>query len=713
MTDHPKRMNLGYSLKNIPIPTDKEYTKRLIEKVESVIKRMRWRAFFFLKGMDDTEPTDESDNLRFGFKSKRCPPKVEELCAFEADLASMIENIVFRPVTDKFQNKLQKDIRRIKNMEEVIIRADKTRNLYAVTKVQHDKLLHDNVTKHYKAAPKSLQSEINMEAKAIAKRLKLDDRMETLARSEAFLTLKDHKENFENTLPCRLINPAKPEMGLVSKQILEKIVSTVREKTKINLWKNTAAVIDWFKRIEEKDRHTFLSFDIVEFYPSISEKLLLDALNFAQQHVEITDDEMEVILHSRKSLLFANGKTWRKREKDSLFDVTMGSYDGAEVCELVGAFLLNELAECNDSKSMGLYRDDGLAALKDAPGHDADLARKKTLQVFKQHGLRITINTNLKIVNFLDATFDLNNGKYYPFRKPNDQPLYINRLSNHQPNILKNIPLAISKRVSSISSDRQVFSEAKYAYEEALAASGFKDQLEYTPQEQTPGEKRKRKRQRRIIWFNPPFSKNVATNVGRRFLQLMKKHFPPKSRLSKIFNNNTLKVSYSCMSNMGSIIRSHNRKLLRDEEPDKPCNCNDKANCPLDGKCRSECIVYKATIESETEGTKEYIGLSEPPFKARYNNHLTSFRHSKHENNTELAKHVWSLKRNEEEPKVRWSIADRAHGYTNESKRCNLCLAEKYHIITADPAKRLNKRAELVSKCRHANKFCLSNYHPP
>ena len=58
-------------------------------------------------------------------------------------------------------------------------------------------------------------------------------------------------------------------------------------------------MIDWFKRIEEKDRHTFLSFDIVEFYPSISEKLLLDALNFAQQHVEITDDVMEVILHSR------------------------------------------------------------------------------------------------------------------------------------------------------------------------------------------------------------------------------------------------------------------------------------------------------------------------------------------------------------------------------------------------------------------------------
>ena len=98
---------------------------------------------------------------------------------------------------------MKADINDIRNSKEVIVRADKTRNFYRVAQDRYCKLLRDNVTKHYKTAPEHLYDDINSEAKSIAKRLNIYDRMETLAKTDAFLTLKDHKENFANNLPCR------------------------------------------------------------------------------------------------------------------------------------------------------------------------------------------------------------------------------------------------------------------------------------------------------------------------------------------------------------------------------------------------------------------------------------------------------------------------------------------------------------------------------
>ena len=113
--------------------------------------------------------------------------------------------------------------------------------------------------------------------------------------------------------------------------MLENIIETMRERTGVNLWRNTSAVIDWFSNIKSKDKYSFISFDIVDFYPSISAELLTEALDFAKQHMEIPSNDIEVILHARKSLLFKDGSAWAKRDRNALFDVTMGSYDGAEV----------------------------------------------------------------------------------------------------------------------------------------------------------------------------------------------------------------------------------------------------------------------------------------------------------------------------------------------------------------------------------------------
>jgi hypothetical protein len=106
-------------------------------------------------------------------------------------------------------------------------------------------------------------------------------------------------------------------------------------------------------------------FDIKDFYPSITEKLLKNALNFANEISPIDPKDKEMIFHARKSLLFNYGESWVKKG-NTQFDVTMGAYDGAEVCELVGCFLLAEISKKFERNNIGLYRDDGLAVLRNA-----------------------------------------------------------------------------------------------------------------------------------------------------------------------------------------------------------------------------------------------------------------------------------------------------------------------------------------------------------
>ena len=122
----------------------------------------------------------------------------------------------------------------------------------------------------------------------------------------------------------------------------------------------------------------------------------------------------------------------------------MGSHDGAEMCELVGLFILNHLSKKFGKESIGLYRDDGLTLIKSKSARLADKTRKELHKTFELFDLKITAESNLRIVNFLDVTFDLNNGKYRPYRKPNDDPLYINRYSNHPPSIIRQLPTSIN-----------------------------------------------------------------------------------------------------------------------------------------------------------------------------------------------------------------------------------------------------------------------------
>ena len=107
----------------------------------------------------------------------------------------------------------------------------------------------------------------------------------------------------------------------------------------------------------------------------------------------------------------------------------MGCYNGAELCELVGTYLLNQLKVVVAKENMGLYRDDGLGIFKNMSGPEVERKKKELVKISKNNGLSIT-------ADFLDITFDLVKESYQPYKKPNDDPLYINIKSNHPPSIL-------------------------------------------------------------------------------------------------------------------------------------------------------------------------------------------------------------------------------------------------------------------------------------
>ena len=156
----------------------------------------------------------------------------------------------------------------------------------------------------------------------------------------------------------------------------------------------------------------------------------------------------------------------------------MGSFEDAEVCELVGLYLLNKIKSLLLSSNVGLYRDDGLAIVHKANGPKVDRLRKDIISLFKDEGLSITIDTNLIETDFLDVSFNLNTGKYFLFRKPYNAPLHIHSKSNHPPPI-KQLPSVTNKRISSLSCDENEFNKAKITYEMTFENSGYQATLKF------------------------------------------------------------------------------------------------------------------------------------------------------------------------------------------------------------------------------------------
>lgn len=168
------------------------------------------------------------------------------------------------------------------------------------------------------------------------------------------------------------------------------------------------------------------------------------------------------------------------------------------------------------------------------------------------------------------------------------------------------------------------------------------------------------------------------------------------------------------MPNMKSIISSHNKAVLSDyhqsqtQTSNKECNCRKKDQCPLDGKCLTQNVVYQATVTTQTS-SESYVGLA-TNFKDHYRNHTASFRHESKRNETELSKHIWTLQDTNKPFSIKWRIIKQCRPYNNINNKCNLCLFEKFVIICKKNLCSLNKRNELASSCPHRNRYLLKNF---
>ena len=132
--------------------------------------------------------------------------------------------------------------------------------------------------------------------------------------------MKDHKPNFENKPTCRLISPTELELGHVSKEILNRLVQAVVGATGVNLWKSTREVLEWHHQFPGKHDGSFINFDIMEFYPSISEKLLRRAIEHARQQYAVDENEIDIIIHAKRTVTFREKEPWKRKNNESGFN---------------------------------------------------------------------------------------------------------------------------------------------------------------------------------------------------------------------------------------------------------------------------------------------------------------------------------------------------------------------------------------------------------
>ena len=225
--------------------------------------------------------------------------------------------------------------------------------------------------------------------------------------------------------------------------------------------------------------------------------------------------------------------------------------------------------------------------------------------------------------------------------------------------------------------------------------------LQYEPMEDKIVKRSRRKR--REIWFNPPYSIHVKSNVGKEFLKLVDSAFPPSNPLHKIFNRHTLKLSYRCMPNMAQTVARQNKAKLsdgQDLQPPPPCSCD--TPCPVGGQCKRKDVVYQATVtERSSQNFQTYTGLTYRTFLTRYKEHLRDFEDPSKRTSSKLAGHIWDLKDNGVEFDVSWGLLAKAPPFNPITRKCLLCLKEKHFIMYGEGTSTLNKRSEIFNTCRH------------
>ena len=165
------------------------------------------------------------------------------------------------------------------------------------------------------------------------------------------------------------------------------------------------------------------------------------------------------------------------------------------------------------------------------------------------------------------------------------------------------------------------------------------------------------------------------------------------------------------MPNLKKEISRHNSKILKPKPTtlEATCNCIQKTDCPMPGRCLTDRLVYKATVTGPNIETETYTGVTKNTFKQRYYGHSSSFKNRENEFSTTLSTHIWKMKDRDEEFDVNWQVIDRGPEFNPTNRKCLLCIKEKYHIIHHPDGSSLNLRSELFSTCRHRTSKLLCN----
>ena len=332
-------------------------------------------------------------------------------------------------------------------------------------------------------------------------------------------------------------------------------------------------------------------------------------------------------------------------------------------------------------------------------------------------------------MDFLDVTLDLNTGIYKAYSKPNNIPVYVHAKSNHHPSVIKAIPLGVNKRLNMISANEEVFREKAPMYQEALDKAGHKHKLVYEKVDLHSLNKKKKQRKRKIIYFVPPFDRRVKTKIGKQFLQILDRTIPKGHKLYPVLNRHTVKLGYTNMPNLMSMVSHHNSKVAREarleqniannqvpiQQQELPCNCDlvrlNIDECPLDGRCRAEMdVVYSAKVSRTDNNTSEtYTGMTKGTFKSRWYGHRRNISIKAERTKTKLATHIWTLK--DQRPPVphtiKWKIIDKGKPFNPVTGICRLCLKEKYHILYNKEVSSLNTRDEVYGHCPHKRDHLL------
>ena len=225
-------------MKNIPILGKFAYDKLFIYRAEDLAERMRWEVYWDKQKQKGMVTSNERNTYKF--RTNKKAPAAPELKKFEDDLFNLLENVERRRVDDPLQERMKADLRYIRDLEDmVVVHSDKTAQLYIMKVEEYKAFKEKEIMSKYRKVDVGVADNIDKEAASLAHDYKLDDRIEGMALKESFLTIKDHKDDFPGKLSFRLIDPNKTNIGKISKAILDRVNSKVRESAGLQQWRST------------------------------------------------------------------------------------------------------------------------------------------------------------------------------------------------------------------------------------------------------------------------------------------------------------------------------------------------------------------------------------------------------------------------------------------------------------------------------------------